>query len=137
MKAFFLSLSFLLSTLFWSAPTLARGGDGVFPLDLETGRWETYNSDYTVRFDKIEGDESHLKIYIYGHDKARPLAWGKVSQKAGKTRESILLIRMIDNHGVYWQGVLYRGGLGLNLYLSDGCKEITLELIDRNIPPHY
>jgi hypothetical protein len=136
MKSLLIFLTVFFCQMIFVQPSFA-GGDGVFPFDLETGHWETYSGKYTVRFEEIEDDHRHLNIFIFGWDKQHALAWGKVSQKASNSRESILLIKLTDNQGAYWSGILYRGGLGLNLYMSDGCQEVTLELIDRNIPPHY
>lgn len=134
MKALVIFLSLFFCQLMTASPSFARGGDGVFPFELSTGRWETYTGKYAVRFFEIEGDADHLQVVLYGWDRQHPLAWGMVSQK---TRQNLMTIEMVDNHGEHWDGILYRSGLGLNLHLSNGCREVNFELIDRNIPPHF
>jgi hypothetical protein len=113
--------------------TARAGGDGVFPLMLETGHWQTFSGHYTVQFQFEETDHQKLDVTVYGWDKKTPVAWGQASPKS---RDGFMSLELHDVRGNLWTGSVYRCDSSVHLSVSDGEREFVLDLINMVIPPH-
>jgi hypothetical protein len=123
----------LLATSLFVQPSAHAGGDGVFPLMLQEGHWQSFSGYYTVRFDFDERDHQHLNVTIYGRDRKTPVAWGQASPKS---RDGFMSLELQDIHKHVWTGSVYRCDSSVHLEVSDGDREFVLDLVDLEIPPH-